>query len=155
MELVIILLETTYATVNKDGMAKTVKRVKRTWIVVKSTLKNFWLKRLKKLNISDVFFFVFASKITKLNCKFGCFNHIVCTVATLICLQYSDWESERVTDPLSLLDVNECLANPCQNGGSCTNSIGSYSCNCTREWTGRNCNEGKFLIILCILTWLI
>jgi hypothetical protein len=37
-------------------------------------------------------------------------------------------------------DVNECLNNPCQHGGICTNSPGSYSCNCANTgYSGTNC----------------
>ena len=41
-------------------------------------------------------------------------------------------------------DINECSPNnPCPNGGNCTNTIGSYICNCTSGWSGANCTTGK------------
>ena len=33
------------------------------------------------------------------------------------------------------------LYRPCLNGGTCTNDIGTYSCQCTPEFTGSNCQE--------------
>ncbi|KAK2153448.1 hypothetical protein NP493_2307g00001 [Ridgeia piscesae] len=28
-------------------------------------------------------------------------------------------------------DIDECVTNPCQNGGSCTNEVGHFLCTCT------------------------
>ena len=28
------------------------------------------------------------------------------------------------------IDIDECLNTPCLNGGSCSNSVGSYACDC-------------------------
>uniref|UniRef100_K1RE62 Neurogenic locus notch-like protein n=1 Tax=Magallana gigas TaxID=29159 RepID=K1RE62_MAGGI len=38
-------------------------------------------------------------------------------------------------------DINECLRNPCQNGGTCSNNNGSYTCMCAHGWTGTLCNQ--------------
>lgn len=40
-------------------------------------------------------------------------------------------------------DIDECELRPhvCQNGASCTNTNGSYQCNCAPGWSGRNCTE--------------
>lgn len=40
-------------------------------------------------------------------------------------------------------DTNECERNPCQNGGTCINTDGSYSCRCTQYWQGENCQIGQ------------
>ena len=40
-------------------------------------------------------------------------------------------------------DINECENDPCQNGGTCVNSPGGYSCNCVDGYTGDHCQEGK------------
>ena len=44
-------------------------------------------------------------------------------------------------------DIDECLRNPCQNLSPCTNSPGSYSCACSPQWTGQNCDIGKYNLL--------
>lgn len=44
-------------------------------------------------------------------------------------------------------DLDECLANPCANGGECINSIASFTCKCPPGWTGPLCDIGKILHI--------
>ncbi|CAM9464932.1 unnamed protein product, partial [Chrysoparadoxa australica] len=36
-------------------------------------------------------------------------------------------------------EVGACDANPCNNGGTCTNTSGSYTCACAVGFTGTNC----------------
>ncbi|XP_068721032.1 uncharacterized protein [Montipora capricornis] len=36
-------------------------------------------------------------------------------------------------------DMNECSPNPCQNGATCVDLVGSYRCNCKPGYTGNNC----------------
>lgn len=37
------------------------------------------------------------------------------------------------------MDINECEAVPCQNGGICHNTDGAYTCECPRGFVGANC----------------
>ncbi|KAK6195275.1 hypothetical protein SNE40_000740 [Patella caerulea] len=37
-------------------------------------------------------------------------------------------------------DINFCKNDSCENGGSCYEQDTDYGCNCSNEWTGRNCN---------------
>ena len=37
------------------------------------------------------------------------------------------------------VDVDECLSSPCFNGGTCSNTNGSYICACIEDWTGKDC----------------
>jgi len=43
---------------------------------------------------------------------------------------------------LIFLDLDECLVGPCQNGATCANNPGSFSCKCTSGFTGQLCDKG-------------
>ena len=41
------------------------------------------------------------------------------------------------------IDVDECLSNPCQNGGSCLDGNNSYTCVCNDTiYRGVHCEKG-------------
>ena len=42
-------------------------------------------------------------------------------------------------------DIDFCAANPCENGGSCQDSITGYSCSCQQGFTGDNCESGGYM----------
>ena len=48
------------------------------------------------------------------------------------------------------LDDDECSSpTTCQNGGTCTNSVGSYSCDCTGTgYEGTNCATGIMFLLV-------
>ena len=54
--------------------------------------------------------------------------------------------------PSLFLDINECLENPCQNGGNCTNTNGSSYCNCPIYTAGVNCEMRKLVIPIVVFT---
>ena len=45
--------------------------------------------------------------------------------------------------PPIVLDIDECLPNPCSNGGSCVDGVNNYSCICRVGYTGDLCETGK------------
>ncbi|XP_077990109.1 uncharacterized protein LOC144444534 isoform X2 [Glandiceps talaboti] len=45
------------------------------------------------------------------------------------------WEGRNCTD-----NIDECLADPCENDGLCIDDIGTYTCQCSGQWSGKNCN---------------
>jgi len=49
-------------------------------------------------------------------------------------------ETESDVPNSGLKDDDDCLSNPCQNGGSCTDENDGYSCNFTKGWEGKNCD---------------
>ena len=36
-------------------------------------------------------------------------------------------------------EINECDSYPCQHGGTCTDEMNDYTCNCTEGFEGKNC----------------
>ena len=44
---------------------------------------------------------------------------------------------------LILLDIGECLSDPCQHGGTCVDNINAFTCICTIGYTGNVCETSK------------
>ena len=40
-------------------------------------------------------------------------------------------------------DIDECASTPCQNGGTCTDQINSYLCQCALGYTDLQCQTGR------------
>ena len=40
-------------------------------------------------------------------------------------------------------DIDECSSDPCENGGSCVDQPGQYTCLCEKGFDGDLCEEGK------------
>ena len=43
-------------------------------------------------------------------------------------------------------DHNDCAPNPCLNGGVCTDLVNDFKCKCRVGYTGKNCNNSKYLM---------
>ena len=48
---------------------------------------------------------------------------------------------EDLDDRVAIIEehLDDCLSNPCLNGGSCTDGIYDYECNCPDNYSGKNC----------------
>ena len=44
--------------------------------------------------------------------------------------------------------IGQCSSSPCQNGGSCTDQINDYTCNCVNGYDGTNCENVNDVIVL-------
>lgn len=42
-----------------------------------------------------------------------------------------------------VVDLDECSSSPCENGGTCTDMVGDFFCECPIEYKGKNCSIGK------------
>ena len=65
---------------------------------------------------------------------------------------FSNWKSHVIDtttinkgkNNLYSLDIDECVSSPCQNGGTCIDSINAYTCSSVLGYTGMNCEIGNF-----------
>ena len=48
---------------------------------------------------------------------------------------------------LFTIDIDECAVSPCENGGSCVNTPGSYSCKCAPGLQGQHCENGEVFVM--------
>ncbi|XP_037243046.1 cubilin isoform X5 [Falco rusticolus] len=60
------------------------------------------------------------------------------TISGYFCLCNVGWTGPNCTE-----NIDECISNPCQNGGSCTDGVNGYSCECTSAWTGPQCQTAQ------------
>ena len=44
---------------------------------------------------------------------------------------------------LLLLDIDDCTSDPCMNGGTCTDGVNDYTCDCVTGYTGTTCETSK------------
>jgi hypothetical protein len=69
------------------------------------------------------------------DCAVACQNNTLCVDSACDCA------TSGFTGPTCSTDIDECDADPCQNGGSCRNVAGGYTCDCTNTgFTGTNCD---------------
>ncbi|RMC04939.1 hypothetical protein DUI87_18115 [Hirundo rustica rustica] len=60
------------------------------------------------------------------------------TISGYFCLCNAGWTGPNCTE-----NIDECISNPCQNGGTCTDGVNGYSCECTSTWTGPECQTAQ------------
>ena len=45
-------------------------------------------------------------------------------------------------------DINDCMGKPCNNGGTCTDGIATYTCTCPGGFTGRDCETSMITFLV-------
>ena len=45
---------------------------------------------------------------------------------------------------VAILDIDDCLPNPCMNNGECVDGTDSFTCSCAHGFIGDNCSTSKF-----------
>ena len=70
------------------------------------------------------------------------------------CLQVIDLSTFKNNSPCCFLvsyypltDIDECNSTLCQNGGTCTDGVNSYTCACVAGYEGDNCETGEYYLI--------
>ena len=46
-----------------------------------------------------------------------------------------------------IADINDCDPDPCMNGGTCTDGINSFTCDCVAGYTDSTCSTGNHTTI--------
>lgn len=54
----------------------------------------------------------------------------------LVEIVHKNFQHYKESYTFPLLDINECLNNPCHSNGMCTNIPGSFQCSCQVGFTG-------------------
>ena len=69
----------------------------------------------------------------------------------MFCFKFSAfYEQFRVNFSFSFEDINECLSSPCDVNAICTNTEGSFVCECNSGYSGNGSNCGSKYFFNCI-----
>ena len=60
----------------------------------------------------------------------------------------NDLNSVMFEQVFNFSEINECDQQPCQNNGTCADTIRSYNCSCAVGYNGINCEFGKQSLVL-------
>ena len=71
------------------------------------------------------------------------FSLVYCCEYFLTYLFFFDLNPFLIANSNTLSDIHDCLPNPCENGGTCTDRINSYTCSCAAGYTGSKCQTSK------------
>ena len=53
--------------------------------------------------------------------------------------------SSLLTTSFHSIDIDDCVSNACENGGSCVDGINGYTWNCKDGFTGEKCQTGELI----------
>ena len=66
---------------------------------------------------------------------------------------YFSFQTNCVLISIIKPDINECVSNPCQNGGNCTDGVNGYTCTCELGYEGLSCETSMVLIYVQCFHW--
>ena len=51
--------------------------------------------------------------------------------------------SPEIISQFPIIELDECVSQPCANNGKCTDKVNSFVCLCPEQYTGARCEEGR------------
>ena len=109
------------------------------WLQSQSLLARKWVHQLSFAHGPKFFVEYYARRIL---------TNLISTLVKIAGLVWTELTHSLAISLKALVDydvkliIDECSPNPCQNGGICTDRVGTYSCNFPPEYTGRSCETG-------------
>ena len=82
---------------------------------------------------------------------------------TIICVTkphiWSSWQNAEpsIFVTVFIADIDDRASVPCQNGGTCTDGVNSYTCTCNSGYTGPECQTGSQIantVVVCAAMFL-
>ena len=75
-----------------------------------------------------------------------------CSVPKFILKKFNYFNLGIISKFISVYtDEDECASEPCFNGGTCIDSINSFTCDCADGFTGSLCKTGLFFNVNCLV----
>jgi len=74
-----------------------------------------------------------------------CFTCLLACIFISLTYNYVTECLKKVNPVLLCVDINECASSPCQNGGTCTDAVNSYTCTCAAGYDGALCQNSTYI----------
>lgn len=72
---------------------------------------------------------------------------LLTTLSLITCSAKQRVTESKILDQVRIQAVDECNSEPCLNGGSCSDGLGTFFCDCPSGYTGSTCGIGTTLTI--------
>ena len=71
-------------------------------------------------------------------------NQSICLSVSLSIISSELHSQVKDSYALCISDIDDCVENPCQNGGRCTDAVNDFDCTCPQGFSGKNCSIGRY-----------